>query len=490
MLGVLAGLAFGLPAAPVAAAPFVYVVNRGMNSVSQFNAPLASFQALVPLSPATVGTGGNSLAVAISPDGNSAYVINNDDDTVSQYSIDSSTGKLSPKSPATVATGRNPLAVAISPDGKSAYVTIAGCCARGTVSQYSIAPSTGKLSPKSPATVATGAFPEGVAVSPDGRSAYVTNLTDNAVSQYSIDPSTGALSPKAPASVATGTGPKGIAVSPDGKSAYVTNSTVPDTVSQYTIAPSTGKLSPKSPATVATGGFPEGVAVSPDGKNAYVTNSTAPGTVSQYSINPSTGKLSPKSPATVATGGFPFAVGVTPGGKSVYVTNGSDDTVSQYNVDPSTGALSRKAPASVATGTGPRGIAVSPVANVSVSVSAPASVKSGSELSYTITVANAGPSNAWRVALTDQLPFGTQFQKTSTTSGSCTGPKAGTRGGTVTCKLGKIKAGKTAGTQRIQVKITATANQGVITDNAKATSVTPDPTHRNNAATVQTKITK
>jgi uncharacterized repeat protein (TIGR01451 family) len=156
-----------------------------------------------------VAAGRDPVAVAVSPDGTSAYVANRDDDTVSQYSIDPATGVLTPKSPAIVATGSSPTAVAVSSDGKSAYVTNA---LDSTVSQYSIDGTTGALSPKSPPAVATGINPEGVAVTPDGRSAYVT--AGPAV-QYSIDPITGALSPKSPSAVAAGDFPRALAVTPD-----------------------------------------------------------------------------------------------------------------------------------------------------------------------------------------------------------------------------------------------------------------------------------
>ena len=135
----------------------------------------------------------------------------------------------------------------------------------GTVSQYSIDALSGALSPKIPATVAAGAFPIGVAVTPDGKSAYVTNLDGGTVSQYSIDPQSGALSPKIPATVTAGTQPERIAVSPDGKSAYITdfNEFGPGTVSQYSIDPQSGALSPKTPATVTAGSEPVAIAVTP-----------------------------------------------------------------------------------------------------------------------------------------------------------------------------------------------------------------------------------
>ena len=113
------------------------------------------------------------------------------------------------------------------------------------------------------------------------------------VSQYTVNPTTGALSPKTPATVPTDE-PEGIAVS--GNSAYVTNIGM-DTVSQYTIDPTTGALHPKVPATVPTFALlePVGIAVSPNGKSAYVVNYPT-GKVSQYTINPTTGSAQPQDP--------------------------------------------------------------------------------------------------------------------------------------------------------------------------------------------------
>jgi hypothetical protein len=61
--------------------------------------------------------------------------------------------------------------------------------------------------------VAFGGFPGGVAVSPDGQSVYVALASGGSVSQYDVGPG-GGLSPKSPATVAAGNGPFGVAVSP------------------------------------------------------------------------------------------------------------------------------------------------------------------------------------------------------------------------------------------------------------------------------------
>ena len=234
--------------------------------------------------------------------------------------------------------------------------------------------------------------------------------------------------------MSTGSDPSGLAVSPDGKNAYVANF-LDNTVSQYSVDPTTGTLSAKTPATGPTGNGPLVVAVSPNGGTAYAIDEDDDA-ISQYSIDPTTGKLSATTPATVPTGGNPRAIAISPDNRSAYVTDTGDETIAQYSVDATTGTLSPKAPATVAIGSVPSAIAVGPDADVSVQTSAPTSVKSGSDLTYTITVSNAGPSSAWHVVLRDELPFGTQFLKASPGGAQCAAPRAGTKGGTLVCKLG------------------------------------------------------
>jgi DNA-binding beta-propeller fold protein YncE len=345
-------------AVPARAASFAYVTNPDVgleSSVSQYS--IAPQGELAPLVPPTVGGGRSPNGVAVSPAGESVYVANSDfnESDIFQYDVGPG-GALSPKNPATVGgSGGTPIHLAVSPDGQSAYVTtVLEGSAPGTVSQYDIDPS-GRLSPKTPPTVAAGDSPIDVAVTPDGKSVYVTNFSADTVSQYGVGP-VGRLSPRTPPTVAAGDGPIDVAVAPDGSSVYVPNFNA-DTVSQYDVGPG-GKLTPKSPAALAAGDGPSGVEVNPDGKSVYVTNSTGDN-VSQYHVGPG-GKLSPKIPPTVAAGDAPSGVAVTPGGNSVYVTNFSDGgpgTVSQYDVGPA-GGLSPKSPPAVAADRGPNEVAV------------------------------------------------------------------------------------------------------------------------------------
>jgi DNA-binding beta-propeller fold protein YncE len=294
-----------------------YVANGFGNTVSQYD--VGSDGALSAKSPSTVAAGIDPFDLAVSPDGKSVYVTNESggagsSGTVSQYDVGAG-GALTPKSPASVATGTGPQGVAVSPDGNSVYVIDE---TDKTVFQYDVG-SGGALTPKIPATVATGADPRLLAVGPDGKSVYVGNSDGNSVSQYDVGPG-GGLTPKTPAAVAAGADPEGLAVSPNGNSLYVVDAgglpPVTGTVSQYDINPLTGALSAKTPATVATGVSPFGVAVNPDGKSVYVTNfnnfvTVNLGSVSQYDVGAG-GALTPKTPAAVATGLAPLGIAVTP----------------------------------------------------------------------------------------------------------------------------------------------------------------------------------
>jgi len=69
-------------------------------------------------------------------------VTNSSSETISQYSRDTGTGKLTALSPATVATGTNPIGICISADRASVYVANFGAA---TISQYSRDTGTGTL---------------------------------------------------------------------------------------------------------------------------------------------------------------------------------------------------------------------------------------------------------------------------------------------------------------------------------------------------------
>jgi YVTN family beta-propeller protein len=118
---------------------------------------------------AVVTVGDAPGGVAVTPDGQHAYVPNSGDDNVSV--IDTATNTVEP---ATIMVGTRPLGVAVT--GTHAYVANTGTSGPGTVSV--IATATHSVV----ATVPVGLQPIGVAITPDGTRAYVANLNDGTVS--------------------------------------------------------------------------------------------------------------------------------------------------------------------------------------------------------------------------------------------------------------------------------------------------------------------
>jgi DNA-binding beta-propeller fold protein YncE len=366
-------------AAQAQAAPFVYVTNADSGNASQYD---AAGGALSPLSPPTVSTVTRSPGgVAVTPDGKTAYVTTTEffgtpeiEAAILQYSVGTD-GALRLQASAPLPPNANPGALVVRPDGRSLYAI--NPSGNGSVIQYTVEPG-GALTLKAPATVPTAEpLPTRLAISPDGKSLYVTTdfVPDGqmrSVSQYTVALD-GTLSPKSPPAVPSGSsslqGATGVAVSPDSRSVYVADDAglvgVSGVISQYT-AGADGTLSAKSPPTVPTGNNPFELEVSPDGQSLYLTDSEVTGAVFQYTVGPG-GELAPKSPATVLAGTFPTGMAISGDGRNVYAANSGSNTVSQYSVGIG-GALSPLSPGAVATGSGPLEIAVTPPPRVPTSI--------------------------------------------------------------------------------------------------------------------------
>ena len=298
----------GVNSQQIAADPagkYVYVSNVSGNSVSQFT--IGADGVLAPMSTPTISIGpGPSFypwSIAVHPTGSWTYVSVMLRPLIYQYAVGAD-GALSPMTPATVAGGNYPYTVAVHPSGKYAYL------ANGrdnTVSQYTVNQTTGALTAMTPATVAAGGTSGSenawrVAVDPKGKYAYVTNYFDGTVSQYAVNQTNGALSAMTPATVVTSAlYARSIAIDPLGKYAYVTNpaGTGSDSVRQFNISQTDGTLSPMTPLSVSAGGMGAAdITIDPTGKFAYatVTNSVA-----QYAIG-ANGALTLMAHPTVQAG--------------------------------------------------------------------------------------------------------------------------------------------------------------------------------------------
>ncbi len=171
--------------------------------------------------------GGGAGAIAITPDGKTAYVLNSGSGTVTP--ISAVTGKVSK----TIKVGSSPIAIAITPNGKTAYVVNEGS---GTVTPILTASNTALNAIKA------GIDPQYIAITPNGKTAYVVNhgyggeirkVPGNTVTPI------GTATNTAGKAIRVGNYPGAIAITPDGKTAYVLNSglPLPFPVSEDTVYP-------------------------------------------------------------------------------------------------------------------------------------------------------------------------------------------------------------------------------------------------------------
>ncbi|GAB3935076.1 hypothetical protein GCM10029976_044920 [Kribbella albertanoniae] len=126
-------------------------------------------------------------------------------------------------------------------------------------------------------------------------------------------------------------------------------------------------------------------------------------------------------------------------------------------------------------------------ADLSITKSAPSTVVAGNELIYTLTVRNAGPSDAVGAVVTDTLPAGTTYVRGTSSAGDCLQDPSVSEP-VVICPAGRLKPGG-------ELVITVVTNvdpalaPGKLTNAATVSSQTPDPNDSNNRGTADTVVT-
>ncbi|HEX3129654.1 MAG TPA: ExeM/NucH family extracellular endonuclease [Thermoanaerobaculia bacterium] len=200
--------------------------------------------------------------------------------------------------------------------------------------------------------------------------------------------------------------------------------------------------------------------------------------VAGWSCTPTVSSVSCSNPLfAVGSAVFTLTVAVDPAVAAGTVLSNTANAASDTG-DPDGGDLSVTETTTVATSAD----------LVVTKVDTPDPVTSGANLTYTITVDNNGPSNAASVSLTDTLPAGTTFVSLSSPGGwSCTQPSVGS-GGTVSCSIGSLGLGNAVFTLTVAVD-PSVADGTVITNTAKVTSTTPDPSSGDESGSAMTTVT-
>ena len=173
----------------------------------------------------------------------------------------------------------------------------------------------------------------GVAITPDGATAYVSDDTTNAV--IPIDTATN--TPGTP--IPVGANPRTIGIRPDGATAYVADFD-DNTVTPIDTATNTAR------APIAVGAAPHGIAISPDGSRVYVADL---GTGDVSAIDTATDAVV----ATIPVGVEPYTLAITPNGATIYVADPA--STSADAIDTATNAVT-----AIPVGAGTYGVAVAP----------------------------------------------------------------------------------------------------------------------------------
>ena len=216
------------PITPLAGNLFAAVPNFGDATVSVYEVDKTSgVFTQVANSPFATGNApawaAFSPLVSVSPSVTNLFaaIVNQNDNTVSVYTVDQTSGAFSPVTGSPFATGSSPFTVAFSPldlatDNLFAAVPNSD---GGNVSVYQVNKATGLFTEVTGSPFASGSGPLSgpytVAFSPHVSGnlfAAVTNFVDNTVSVFSVNQASGAFT--LIATYSTGAGPYGVAYTP------------------------------------------------------------------------------------------------------------------------------------------------------------------------------------------------------------------------------------------------------------------------------------
>ncbi|MGQ0431089.1 MAG: beta-propeller fold lactonase family protein [Microthrixaceae bacterium] len=304
--------------------PVIYVSNLGNDKIT----PVALPSSGPPIIGSTIPVGSGPAFSAVTPDGRGLLVSNFIGNTVTPVAICPSGSSVTYTPGSALPTGSGPSQIAVSPTPAAGstgtapkwnvYVASSGGSdIRHYVLSLDLGACTASIAASLPiqaSIIPVGQAPYGIAITPDGKTAYVSNSGSGTVTP--IDLALG--QPGVP--IPVGQRPQGIAITPDGKTVYVANSGS-GTVTPITVATNT----PGAP--ISTGTNPTVIAITPNGGSAFVTN-IGSGSVTQIDLARNLAVRTISVP-----GGQPSGITVTLDGTTAWVSNYTAGTVLPIDVD-------------------------------------------------------------------------------------------------------------------------------------------------------------
>jgi 6-phosphogluconolactonase (cycloisomerase 2 family) len=331
----------GAPRLRSAPAGFVYITNNGAGTISEF--ARAADGNLEFLRTEKAGAPDGPTGIAIDPSNRFLYVANESEGRIHQYRIKRDTGELLPIGEGSVddgGAGSHPQQITISPRGGFAYVTNSGstgACGKidGSISEYAIDPSSGALKPIE--TLGGGGLrqPLGIALTPDGRFAFVSDAGAGTLVSFAVEPSGKLKLVAATPSLGDKPGRPGlVAVNPAGSFVYATDRATGSVV--------VAKPGEDGRVTV-TGTFHVGVSTSDPfaivavavGPSVFIyTGNLGIDTVSSLAVKPD----GLDHVADCPTGmGYPIGMATDGSGRNLYVVNRNASTVARFAIAESSG---------------------------------------------------------------------------------------------------------------------------------------------------------
>lgn len=264
--------------------------------------------------PTNIGTG-NTGELVVAPNGKRAFVNLPQQGAVAAIDLKNRT-----MSPTTVSIGGYLSGLAITPDGKTLVVG----SINGRVTRVDV-----KTMTKKPSDTAVIPGLHQIAITPDGKTAFVTNYGGDDVTGVKVPVGTVSTinvktGKKDPTDIAVGGTPYGLAITPNGKTAWVVNGNQPTDL-QTTISAINVRTRKKTSTDIEGVGTGDGtVAFTPNGRTALVTSAfygVALVDVRERTVS-----------ARIPVKGIPLGVAITSDGETAYVVTEFGGTVAPVNI--------------------------------------------------------------------------------------------------------------------------------------------------------------